>query len=36
MQMSSEHFNWNYQTWLNLIFIPLSLVYFYWGKKSMK
>jgi len=36
MQMSSEHFNWNYQTWLNLFFIPLSLVYFYWGKKSMK
>ena len=36
MQMSSEHFSWNYQTWLNLFFIPVSLVYFYWGRKSMK
>jgi len=36
MQTSSEHFSWNYQTWLNLIFIPVSLVYFYWGRKSMK
>jgi len=36
MQMSSRHFSWNYQTWLNLFFIPLSLIYFYWGRKSMK
>ncbi|MDB4919724.1 permease [Mucilaginibacter sp.] len=36
MQMASEDFSWNYQTWLNLIFIPLSLIYFYWGRKSMK
>jgi uncharacterized protein len=36
MQMSGEHFSWNYQTWLNLFFIPVSLVYFYWGRKSMK
>lgn len=36
MQMANEHFSWNYQTWLNLIFIPISLVYFYWGRKSMK
>jgi len=35
MQMT-EHFEWNYQTWLNLFFIPISLVYFYWGRKSMK
>jgi uncharacterized membrane protein YraQ (UPF0718 family) len=36
MQMGGTHFSWNYQTWLNLFFIPLSLAYFYWGKKSMK
>ncbi len=36
MQMTNEHFSWNYQTWLNLIFIPISLIYFYWGRKSMK
>jgi uncharacterized membrane protein YraQ (UPF0718 family) len=36
MQMTGRHFSWNYQTWLNLFFIPLSLVYFYWGKRSMK
>jgi uncharacterized protein len=36
MQMASEHFNWNYQTWLNLFFIPVSLIYFYWGRNSMK
>ena len=36
MQMASKHFSWNYQTWLNLFFIPVSLVYFYWGRKSMK
>ena len=36
MQMTKEGFKWNYQTWLNLFFIPLSIAYFYWGKKSMK
>jgi uncharacterized membrane protein YraQ (UPF0718 family) len=36
MQMTGTHFSWNYQTWLNLFFIPISLVYFYWGRKSMK
>lgn len=36
MQMASKHFSWNYQTWLNLFFVPVSLVYFYWGRKSMK
>ena len=36
MQMMGRHFGWNYQTWLNLFFIPVSLVYFYWGRKSMK
>jgi uncharacterized membrane protein YraQ (UPF0718 family) len=36
MQMTDRHFSWNYQTWLNLFFIPVSLIYFYWGKKSMK
>jgi len=36
MQMKAAHFEWNYNTWLNILFIPLSLVYFFWGKKSMK
>jgi uncharacterized membrane protein YraQ (UPF0718 family) len=36
MQMTNVHFQWNYATWLNIIFIPLSLIYFYYGKKSMK
>lgn len=36
MQMTDRHFSWNYQTWLNLFFIPVSLIYFYWGKKRMK
>ena len=36
MQMMDEHFKWNYQTWLNLFFIPISMVYFYWGHKTMK
>jgi len=36
MQMATEHFAWNYQTWLNLFFIPVSVIYFYWGRKSMK
>jgi uncharacterized membrane protein YraQ (UPF0718 family) len=34
MQMTGRHFSWNYQTWLNLFFIPVSLIYFYWGKKK--
>jgi uncharacterized membrane protein YraQ (UPF0718 family) len=36
MQMANEGFKWNYQTWLNLFFIPISVVYFIWGRKSMK
>ncbi|MDB5152234.1 MAG: metal ion permease [Mucilaginibacter sp.] len=36
MQMTNEHFKWNYQTWLDLFFIPVSIAYFYWGRKSMK
>ncbi|MDB4902922.1 MAG: metal ion permease [Mucilaginibacter sp.] len=36
MQMTNVHFKWNYQTWLNLFFIPVSLIYFYWGRKTMK
>jgi uncharacterized membrane protein YraQ (UPF0718 family) len=35
MQMTGRHFSWNYQTWLNLFFIPVSLIYFYWGRKRM-
>jgi uncharacterized protein len=36
MQMTSAQFKWDYQTWLNLFFIPVSIAYFYWGRKSMK
>jgi len=36
MQMSEQHFQWNYNTWLNLVFIPVSLWYFFLGRKSMK
>jgi len=36
MQMAAGHFEWNYASWLNVIFIPLSLLYLYWGKRSMK
>ncbi|MDF2434467.1 MAG: uncharacterized protein JWP44_4098 [Mucilaginibacter sp.] len=36
MQMTNDGFKWNYQTWLNLFFIPVSIAYFYWGRKSMK
>lgn len=36
MQMQHWNFEWNYATWLNLFFIPLSVVYFFLGKKSMK
>ncbi|MDO3643714.1 permease [Mucilaginibacter sp. L3T2-6] len=36
MQMGAQHFVWNYNTWLNLIFIPVSLWYFFLGRKSMK
>jgi uncharacterized membrane protein YraQ (UPF0718 family) len=36
MQMTSDHFKWNYQTLLNLFFIPVSIAYFYWGRKRMK
>jgi uncharacterized membrane protein YraQ (UPF0718 family) len=35
MQMNSG-FKWDYQTWLNLFFIPLSLIYFFKGKKSVQ
>lgn len=36
MQMQHWKFEWNYATWLNLFFIPLSVIYFFSGKKSMK
>jgi len=36
MKMTAEHFKWNYEAWLNLFFIPVSIAYFYWGRKSMK
>jgi uncharacterized membrane protein YraQ (UPF0718 family) len=36
MEMSAPHLSWNYQTWLNLFFVPVSLIYFFWGRKSMQ
>jgi len=36
MSMNGQHFEWNYGTWLNLIFIPLSAGYFFWGRKTSK
>jgi uncharacterized membrane protein YraQ (UPF0718 family) len=36
MQMTDAHFKWNYNTWLNLFFIPVSVIYFFAGRKSMK
>jgi len=36
MQMAHEGLKWNYQACLNLFFIPVSIAYFYWGRKSMK
>lgn len=37
-QMTDMHkkFVWDWQAWLNVIFIPLSLIYFYIGRRSMK
>jgi uncharacterized membrane protein YraQ (UPF0718 family) len=32
----TDAFVWNWQAWLNLIFIPLSLIYFFWGRNAMK
>jgi hypothetical protein len=29
-------FIWNWQAWLNAVFIPLSLLYFFWGSRAMK
>ena len=34
MQMEQWKFEWNYATWLNIFFIPASIIYFFWGKKS--
>ena len=34
MQMEHWKFEWSYATWLNLFFIPVSIIYFFWGKKS--
>lgn len=36
MQMTDAQFKWDYNTWLNLFFIPVSISYFFWGRKSMK
>jgi len=34
MQMAEQHFEWNYTTWLNLLFIPVSIAYFWWGTQK--
>ena len=36
MQMEGWKFKWNYASYLNLFFIPLSVVYFFFGRKAMK
>jgi len=36
MSGMSQPFVWNWQAWLNAVFIPLSLLYFFWGRRSMK
>jgi hypothetical protein len=36
IQSMSQPFVWNWQAWLNAVFIPLSLFYFFWGSRSMK
>jgi hypothetical protein len=35
MSMQMEGIRWNYKTVLNLIFIPLSVIGFFIGKKTM-
>ncbi|OOQ61981.1 permease [Mucilaginibacter pedocola] len=35
MQMAQAHFKWDYGTWLNLLFIPLGLFCFFYGKKQI-
>ncbi len=34
MQAMDQGVVWNWQSWLNVVFIPLSLVYFFWGRRS--
>ncbi|MDP9048575.1 MAG: permease [Bacteroidota bacterium] len=36
MDMQRWKFEWNYITWLNFIFIPASVYYFFAGRKTMK
>ncbi len=36
LQMQHWKFEWNYASWLSLFFIPVSIVYFFIGKRSMK
>jgi uncharacterized membrane protein YraQ (UPF0718 family) len=36
MRAMSPTFVWDWQAWLNMIFIPLSLFYFLWGRRNMK
>ena len=31
-----HHFQWGWQAWLNLLFLPTSLIYFFFGKRSMR
>jgi uncharacterized protein len=34
MQMQQWKFQWDYASWLNVFFIPISILYFFKGKKS--
>jgi uncharacterized membrane protein YraQ (UPF0718 family) len=36
LKIEKDLYTWNYKTVLNLIFIPTSLLYFFWGKRNMK
>lgn len=34
MRNMTHSITWNWQAWLNVLFIPLSLLYFFWGRRS--
>jgi hypothetical protein len=29
-------FHWDWQAWLNIVFVPLSIIYFIWGRRASK
>ncbi|MBK0378916.1 permease [Mucilaginibacter segetis] len=32
----NNQFTWDWQAWLNVIFIPTSIAYYFWGRRGMK